>query len=108
MNLGITMGKYDTSGQGRYDDEGYPDAQDRSDRRRQGSGDEPLQDTELNLNWYIVALENGCCDVMSVHEGEQQPDRNGKERKVWGPFRSQEGAIARRIGLIRSGKCKPY
>jgi hypothetical protein len=25
----------------------------------------------------------------------------------WGPFDSQQEAIARRVGLIRAGKCQP-
>ncbi|MCY7273232.1 MAG: DDE transposase family protein, partial [Phormidesmis sp. CAN_BIN44] len=29
------------------------------------------------------------------------------QREQWGPFESQGVAIARRVGLIRAGKCKP-
>ncbi|WP_199192142.1 hypothetical protein [Chlorogloea sp. CCALA 695] len=51
-------------------------------------------------SWYIVKLPPGNCEIVSTKpsatEGEQ-----------WGPFLSKEEAIARRIGLIRSGKCQP-
>ena len=50
-------------------------------------------------SWYIVKLTPGNCEIISTPsatEGEQ-----------WGPFLSKEEAIARRIGLIRSGKCQP-
>ncbi|MBA2749815.1 MAG: hypothetical protein H0U45_14075 [Tatlockia sp.] len=50
-------------------------------------------------SWYIVKLPPGNCEIVSTPsatEGEQ-----------WGPFPSKEEAIARRIGLIRSGKCQP-
>ena len=63
---------------------------------------------EAELDWYIVTCEDGHCNIISVEEGQPPPDRNTKERCVWGPFRSHDGAIARRIGLIRSGKCKPH
>ncbi|MEM9244988.1 MAG: hypothetical protein AAGA67_04510 [Cyanobacteria bacterium P01_F01_bin.153] len=68
----------------------------------------PGHDDDAEVNWYIVALEDGCCDVMSVSEGQQLEHDSSPHRKVWGPFQSYEGAIARRIGLIRAGKCKPY
>ena len=63
---------------------------------------------EVEMDWYIVVCEDGHCNIVSVEEGQPPPDRNTRERDVWGPFQSHDGAIARRIGLIRSGKCKPY
>lgn len=53
-------------------------------------------------HWYIVKETNGHCQIIfsekkSLSEGEQ----------TWGPFVSSEEALARRIGLIRAGKCKP-
>ncbi len=51
--------------------------------------------------WYIVKLSTGNCEVVfSPSSGTE-----GEER--WGPFPSKEEAIARRIGLIRAGKCQP-
>ena len=53
-------------------------------------------------NWYIVKQENGHCQIVVVREGVVL-----EEKQSWGPFLSPEEAIARRIGLIRSGKCQP-
>ncbi|MDY7004776.1 MAG: DDE transposase family protein [Cyanobacteriota bacterium] len=36
---------------------------------------------------------------------EQKKDPEVVE--TWGPFNSVEEAIARRVGLIRAGKCQP-
>jgi hypothetical protein len=51
--------------------------------------------------WYIVKLPPGNCEIVST-----EPSTTEVEQK-WGPFLSKEEAIARRIGLIRSGKCQP-
>ncbi len=58
---------------------------------------------ESSQNWYIVKeQDNGSCSIVS------QADENAiKEQDKWGPFKSKEEAIARRVGLIRAGKCKP-
>lgn len=54
-------------------------------------------------NWYILKeKDTGSCTIVSV-SGESEPE----EGKKWGPFASKEDAIARRVGLIRAGKCKP-
>ena len=54
--------------------------------------------------WYIVKQSEGHCDIISS-------DRITEERSAiqerWGPFNSQQEAFARRIGLIRAGKCQP-
>jgi hypothetical protein len=52
--------------------------------------------------WYIVKEENGHCQIVSS-ETETTPEAE----KIWGPFLSSQEAIARRVGLIRAGKCKP-
>jgi hypothetical protein len=58
-----------------------------------------MSDTQ---NWYIVKQKNGQCEIVpsTQVEGEETSER-------WGPFSSQQDAIARRIGLIRAGKCQP-
>jgi hypothetical protein len=53
-------------------------------------------------NWYIVKETTGICQIV-VLEGE----RPLTTEKCWGPFPSREEAIARRVGLIRSGRCQP-
>jgi len=78
-------------------------------------------------NWYIIQRQTGECDIVPNDESnEHEPDEHesdehesgerlsshdeqGKEKpQTWGPFSSQEEAIARRVGLIRAGKCKPF
>ncbi|MEO1521248.1 MAG: DDE transposase family protein [Cyanobacteria bacterium J06633_2] len=55
-------------------------------------------------SWYIVQRDPGHCDIVSSVEpdmGNEHPSRR------WGPFDSEGEAIAKRVGLIRAGKCKP-
>lgn len=58
--------------------------------------------------WYIVKQPAGHCTIVSQADlppaaTEDRPDRP----QTWGPFASQGEAIARRVGLIRAGKCQP-
>ncbi|NES72234.1 MAG: hypothetical protein F6K24_47085 [Okeania sp. SIO2D1] len=55
-----------------------------------------------STNWYIVKQSDGMCHIVAV-EDEQIPQKDNS----WGPFTSQAEAIARRVGLIRAGKCQP-
>lgn len=55
------------------------------------------------LKWYILKGKDGLCQIVSV-KNEQAPEAEG----FWGPFSSQGEAIARRVGLIRAGKCQPF
>ncbi|BCL37359.1 hypothetical protein NSMS1_38060 [Nostoc sp. MS1] len=54
--------------------------------------------------WYIVKRNIGNCEIIP---GEEVGEGNSDVVEQWGPFDSREEAIARRIGLIRSGKCQP-
>lgn len=54
--------------------------------------------------WYIVKHHIGNCDIIP---SEQVEEGNPDIIEQWGPFDSRDDAIARRIGLIRSGKCQP-
>ncbi|MEH2212783.1 DDE transposase family protein [Nostoc sp.] len=54
--------------------------------------------------WYIVKRSAGNCEIIA---SDQVGDDNLEIIEQWGPFSSQEEAIARRVGLIRAGKCKP-
>ena len=49
-------------------------------------------------NWYIVKQADGTCELVSATE--KPPDS-------WGQYKTQEEALAKRIGLIRAGKCQP-
>jgi hypothetical protein len=55
--------------------------------------------------WYIVKRSEGQCEIVPSEEAEDEKAPDVTER--WGPFDSQQEAIARRVGLIRAGKCQP-
>lgn len=59
----------------------------------------PMPDTQ---KWYIVKQKNGQCEIVKNTQVEDE-----EESERWGPFESQQDAIARRVGLIRAGKCQP-
>jgi hypothetical protein len=50
--------------------------------------------------WYVVKTEAGHCQISP--QAPTEPDC-----QFWGPFDSQDTAIARRVGLIRAGQCQP-
>ncbi|MEA5621725.1 DDE transposase family protein [Nostoc sp. UHCC 0251] len=54
--------------------------------------------------WYIVKRSAGNCEIFP---SDKVKDDNVEIIEQWGPFSSQEEAIARRVGLIRAGKCQP-
>ena len=56
-------------------------------------------------DWYIIKLsdEAPCQIVAAVLLKDMDP----LPTEEWGPFKSQNQAIAKRVGLIRAGKCKP-
>jgi len=55
--------------------------------------------------WYIVKRNEGQCEIVPSQQAEDKQALGVVER--WGPFNSQQEAIARRVGLIRAGKCQP-
>jgi hypothetical protein len=60
--------------------------------------------------WYIVKQSDGHCKIVTAIDIKDTRNENGEtstEPERWGPFASQEEAIARRVGLIRAGKCQP-
>jgi hypothetical protein len=60
--------------------------------------------TTQSEGWLIVQAEAGHCDILPA---EQLPPQQREQAKTWGPYDSQGEATARRVGLIRSGQCKP-
>lgn len=58
--------------------------------------------------WYIIRGEEGYCEVADASNCPPLGDREeGQPRDRWGPYGSRSEAIAKRVGLIRAGKCKP-
>jgi len=51
--------------------------------------------------WYILKQPSGQCAVACGRADAADVET------VWGPFPAEADAIARRVGLIRAGKCKP-
>ena len=54
--------------------------------------------------WLIVKTEAGNCEILPV---EEITTERRAQAQTWGPYPSQGEAIAKRVGLIRSGQCDP-
>jgi hypothetical protein len=50
--------------------------------------------------WYIVKQPDNTCEIIEAQE-------NLSAIATWGGYDTKEEAIAKRIGLIRAGKCQP-
>lgn len=61
---------------------------------------------EFQPAWYVLKTETGQCQIIPGSQMEAMEQAPNTQR--WGPFTSQGEAIARRVGLIRSGKCQPF
>ncbi|MEG4865253.1 MULTISPECIES: DDE transposase family protein [unclassified Microcoleus] len=61
--------------------------------------------------YYIVKRLAGNCEILPLAEPSQKIAQIEEQDPTiidkWGPYDSAEDAIARRIGLIRAGKCQP-
>lgn len=55
--------------------------------------------------FYIIKRPSGTCDIVPSDQVSEQQDDTIIQK--WGPFDSPNEAIARRVGLIRAGKCQP-
>lgn len=70
---------------------------------------------DTSENWYVIRTDSGQCaiahangsDKGSLLTPDNQPVQVHPDTEQWGPFNSQAEAIARRVGLIRAGKCMP-
>jgi hypothetical protein len=59
--------------------------------------------------WYVVLQLDGHCEIVATPP-IADPDADTPSATVvkqWGPFASPAEALARRVGLIRAGKCQP-
>lgn len=54
--------------------------------------------------WHIVKRPAGHCEIIPSSELTED---NPEITEQWGPFDSDAEAKARRVGLIRAGKCQP-
>ncbi|NJR39597.1 MAG: DDE transposase family protein [Leptolyngbyaceae cyanobacterium CSU_1_4] len=65
------------------------------------------------MAWYIVKQPTGHCEIaqreiVPIDSPQDLPQTvPPSDAQTWGPFESQGEAIARRVGLIRAGKCQP-
>ncbi|WP_080806893.1 DDE transposase family protein [Halomicronema hongdechloris] len=57
-----------------------------------------------SIIWYILKSATGQCEIVPASQ-LQDIDSDGAD--TWGPYDSKAEAIARRVGLIRAGKCRP-
>lgn len=75
--------------------------------------------------WYIVKQDSEHCEIISAADfealghsqnlsedsaatdSEPEEDDSAIAPQTWGPFTAKNQAIAKRIGLIRAGKCQP-
>ncbi len=62
--------------------------------------------------WYVVKQPDGHCEIVQdgnsqASQAEMHPSSHANSGEQWGPYPSQSEAIARRVGLIRAGKCQP-
>lgn len=62
------------------------------------------EETMPEENWYIVKAASEQCEIMTE---PQMESLDSSPTEKWGPFKTQNQAIAKRVGLIRAGKCKP-
>ncbi|MCX5935637.1 MAG: DDE transposase family protein [Pseudanabaena sp. LacPavin_0818_WC45_MAG_42_6] len=62
-----------------------------------------LSDRTASEQWFICKRDKGFCEI--VKSDHKEEILNSVE--TWGAFASQGEAIAKRVGLIRAGKCTP-
>ncbi|MBD2076490.1 hypothetical protein H6F86_21905 [Phormidium sp. FACHB-592] len=61
-----------------------------------------------DATWYVVKQADGQCAIVPASQMENQQGSDPTSTlQRWGPYDSQQSAIAHRIGLIRAGKCQP-
>ena len=53
-------------------------------------------------NWYVVKEGSETCQILTAPELSTT-----SHAEKWGPYATEGEAIAKRVGLIRAGKCQP-
>lgn len=51
--------------------------------------------------WYVIKQQDGTCQVADFDIQQL------KTSEQWGAYATEQEAIAKKIGLIRAGKCQP-
>ncbi|MFZ4557408.1 MAG: DDE transposase family protein [Pseudanabaena sp.] len=64
---------------------------------------EDAVDTLASEQWFICKRDNSICEIIKSTSKDEITDAI----EIWGALASQGDAIAKRVGLIRSGKCQP-
>jgi hypothetical protein len=59
--------------------------------------------SEPTTTWYIIKTANSTCEIVTAADIPESFNKGD----IWGPFPSKSDAIAKRVGLIRAGKCQP-
>lgn len=59
--------------------------------------------TKSEESWYIVKQTTHCQILLAT----ELDALNDSDIEKWGPFETKNQAIAKRVGLIRAGKCQP-
>ncbi|MEM8503438.1 MAG: DDE transposase family protein [Cyanobacteria bacterium P01_D01_bin.1] len=83
----------------------------------------PAENMPSEECWYIVKQSSEECKIISGQAFEEafeaskqtqsslsagsEPPSESEQLMHWGPFETQNQAIAKRVGLIRAGKCQP-
>lgn len=52
--------------------------------------------------WYVIKEADGTCRIAGFSEKQSETPQ-----EQWGDYSSESEAIAKRVGLIRAGKCQP-
>ena len=61
-----------------------------------------------STQWYIYKLKSGNCEIVNHNPADDPCNlESNLSSETWGPYSSQNEAIAKRVGLIRAGKCLP-
>ena len=53
--------------------------------------------------WYVIREADGTCRVAGFAQAQTKTPKH----EQWGSYASEQEAIAKKIGLIRAGKCQP-
>jgi hypothetical protein len=60
-------------------------------------------DRAASEQWFICKRDTGICEIVKSDRSEEIAN----SLETWGAFASYGEAIAKRVGLIRAGKCNP-